>query len=115
MSDPYIKEIISKKNWIEEAIAKNIPSEESLKDISKGMLAHNIGCLKDELSVITKERDEIDQECKELSDEIQSLKLDNMELDKDVQLYKVENDQLQIVIKDQKKKIEELKKKIIKK
>lgn len=112
MSDPYIKEIIKKKNWIEEATAKNIPSEESLKDISKSALAHNIICLKDELSVITGERDDIDQECKELSDEIQSLKLDNLALDKDIQLYKTENDQLQIVIKDQKRKIEELKKKI---
>ena len=112
MSDPYIKEIIKKKNWIEEATKKNIPSEESLKDISKGMLAHNIACLKDEMSVLVNERDDIDQECKELSDEIQSLKLDNLALDKDIQLYKTENDQLQIVIKDQKRKIEELKKKI---
>jgi len=116
MSDPYIKEIVKQKsNWIEDITNKNIPSEESLKDFSKGMLAHNIACLKDDLSVITSERDEMEKECKELSDEIQSLKLDNMSLDKDVQLYKIENDQLKIVIKDQRKRIEDLKKKIIKK
>jgi len=97
MSDPYIKEIIQKKNWIEEATEKNIPSEESLKDISKGMLAHNISCLKDELKVITEERDELYK--------------DNASLDKDVQLYKVEVDQLKIVINDQRKIIADLKRK----
>ena len=87
MSDPYMKEIVKQKsNWIEDITNKSIPSEESLKDFSKGMLAHNIGMLKDELKTIKKERDDI---------------------------YK-ENSELLIVIKDQRKRIEDLKKKIIK-
>ena len=41
------------EGWIEKIIKKNMPTEESLKDISKQMLAHNLGMKEDELKVIT--------------------------------------------------------------
>ncbi len=68
------------EGWIEKIIKKNMPTEESLKDISKQMLAHNLGMKEDELKVITEERD--------------TLAEDNKKLDKDVSLYKIEVEQL---------------------
>ena len=68
------------EGWIEKIIKKNMPTEESLKDISKQMLAHNLSTKEDELKVITEERD--------------TLAEDNKQLDKDVSLYKIEVEQL---------------------
>lgn len=68
------------EGWIEKIIKKNMPTEESLKDVSKQMLAHNLGMKEDELKVITEERD--------------TLAEDNKQLDKDVSLYKIEVEQL---------------------
>lgn len=68
------------EGWIEKIIKKNMPTEESLKDISKQMLAHNLAMKEDELKVITEERD--------------TLAEDNKKLDQDVSLYKIEVEQL---------------------
>ena len=68
------------EGWINKVIKQNMPTEESLKDISKQMLAHNLAIKVDELKVITKERD--------------TLAEDNTKLDRDVGLYQIEVEQL---------------------
>ena len=68
------------EGWINKVIKQNMPTEESLKDISKQMLAHNLAIKVDELKVITEERD--------------TLAKDNTQLDRDVSLYQIEVEQL---------------------
>tara|TARA_E500000318_G_scaffold68229_2_gene63013 strand:+ start:512 stop:790 length:279 start_codon:yes stop_codon:yes gene_type:complete len=73
-----LKEKIEEKkkkdlNWIEEKIKNSLPKEEDLKDISKQMLAHNIGILEEKLKTITKERDDISDENKRLTEENSNL------------------------------------------
>ncbi len=68
------------EGWINKVIKQNMPTEESLKDISKPMLAHNLAMKEDELKVITEERD--------------TLAKDNTQLDKDVSDYKLQVEQL---------------------
>ena len=56
-------------NWIKKEVEKKLPKAKDLKNISKVMLAHNIGILKEELREITAERDFIYEENKKLTKE----------------------------------------------
>ena len=61
------------EGWIEKIIKKNMPSEKSLEDISKQMLAHNLQVKIDELKTITQERDDLYEENKRLAEENSNL------------------------------------------
>ena len=61
------------EGWIEKIIKKNMPSEKSLEDISKQMLAHNLQVKIDELKTITEERDDLAKENERLTEENSNL------------------------------------------
>jgi len=61
------------EGWINKVIKQNMPSEESLKDISKQMLAHNLSVKIDELKTITEERDTLAKENERLTEENSNL------------------------------------------
>ena len=61
------------EGWIEKIIKKNMPSEASLEDISKQMLAHNLQVKIDELKTITEERDTLAKENERLTEENSNL------------------------------------------
>ena len=56
-------------NWIKKEIKKRLPKKKDLKNISKVMLAHNIDILKEDLILITTERNYIYEENKKLTKE----------------------------------------------
>ena len=56
-------------NWIKKEVEKKLPKAKDLKNISKVMLAHNIGILREELREIIEERDFIYEENKKLTKE----------------------------------------------
>ena len=87
------------EGWITKVIEKNMPTEESLKDISKQMLAHNLAMKEDELKVITEERDTLAKDNTQMDTDIIDYKLEVEQLKKEVNRLSEERDNFETLLK----------------
>ena len=88
------------EGWITKVIEKNMPTEESLKDISKQMLAHNLAMKEDELKVITEERDTLAKDNTQMDTDIIDYKLELEQLKKEINRLSEERDNFETLLKN---------------